>query len=67
MFSRYFGMHYIKKYIIAKYMVVFLLRKFEPKDELKYNSFSKKNILIYIFTLLKHTHIPNTFLNLAGT
>ena len=44
MFSRYFGMHYIKKYIvIAKYMQVFLLRKFEPKDELKYKSFSKKN------------------------
>ena len=61
-------MHYIKKYIvIARYvLVVFLLRKFEPKDELKYNSFSKKKTRI-IFTLLENTHIPNTFLNLAGT
>ena len=65
MFSRYFGMHYIKKYIIAKYKLVFLLRKFELKDELKYNSFSKKKRII--FKLLKNTHIPNTFLNLAGT
>ena len=58
-------MHYIKKFIIAKYKLVFLLRKFELKDELKYNSFSKKKGII--FTVLKNTHIPNTFLNLAGT